>query len=221
MTEQTRRRRSQEERTAETREALIDAAIAVIHQAGYPAASTALIAAQAGVSRGAILHQFGTRAMLMAEVVAEVYRREAIIYEELVAQGLTGQKVQDWPAILLDVLDRPAGVAVLEILQASRSDPELAELVRNRQADVEDAALATVQMGLGGGRETALAVMRLMVWSVRGLSIANLVMPTGIDTRTPVALLSSLLSFAAPSGRIDELEPLLARFAQSLEQQTS
>lgn len=210
MTDTMRRRRSQEERTAETREALIDAAIAAIHELGYPAASTAVIAARAGVSRGAILHQFGTRAVLMAEVVAEVYRREAAIYEEVVGQGKVGGRVDDWPAILRDVLDRPAGVAVLEILQASRSDPELADLVRHRQAEVEDAALATVQSGLGGGRDAALAVMRLMVWSVRGLSIANRVMPAGIDTRTPVELLCSLLKLAAPGGRIEEIEALLA-----------
>ena len=215
MTQQTRTRRSQEERTAETREALIDAAIATIHDVGYPAASTTLIAERAGVSRGAILHQFGTRATLMAEVVAEVYRREMASYVDMVAQGQSGKSVHDWPAILMNVLGRPSGIAVLEILQASQSDRELAATVRDRQADVEAAALETMRADLGGTREAALAVMRLMVWAVRGLSIANRVMPAGIDTATPIALLTALLKLAAPGGKVDELEQLMAEAGEA------
>lgn len=209
MPTQPRVRRSQEERTAETREALIDAAISAIHKVGYAAASTALIADMAGVSRGAILHQFGTRAGLMAQVVAQVYRREAEIYVDLLKEGEFGHRIYDWPKILLDVLGRPSGVAVLEILQASQSDSELSSIVRESQANVEAAALDTLRQDLGGEVSSALAVMRLMVWSVRGLSIANRVMPGGIDTAAPIALLSALIEKAAPHGRVTELEALM------------
>lgn len=211
MTQQPRTRRSQEERTAETREALIDAAIATIHEQGYTAASTTLIAERAGVSRGAILHQFGTRAALMAEVVAEVYRREMAIYTRLVTQEQQGQNIYDWPRILMEVLGMPSGIAVLEILLASQSDKDLTETVRNRQAEVEEAALATMRADLGGKAESALAVKRLMVWAVRGISIANRIIPGGIDTAAPIGLLSELLKLAAPGGQVDELEELIAR----------
>lgn len=211
MTQQPRTRRSQEERTAETREALIDAAIATIHELGYQAASTTLIAERAGVSRGAILHQFGTRAALMAEVVAEVYRREMDIYNRLVTQEQQGRNIHEWPKILMDVLGMPSGIAVLEILLASQSDKDLTETVRNRQAEVEEAALATMRADLGGKAESAMAVKRLMVWAVRGLSIANRVVPGGIDTATPIGLLSELLKMAAPGGSVDELEGLIAQ----------
>jgi AcrR family transcriptional regulator len=209
MTQQPRIRRSQEERTAETREALIDATIATIHELGYAAASTTLIAERAGVSRGAILHHFGTRAALMAEVVEEVYRREMAYYEVLVRDGQTGQYIYDWPKILLDVLNQPAGVAVLEILQASQSDVELHDTVRQKQADVENASLGAMREDLGGSVEAALTIKRLMVWTVRGLTIANRVMPQGIDTKAPIRLLGELLKIAAPHGRIDELEALM------------
>ncbi|WJT00949.1 TetR/AcrR family transcriptional regulator [Novosphingobium humi] len=211
MTQQSRTRRSQEERTAETRVALIDAAIAVIHELGYAAASTTLIAERAGVSRGAILHQFGTRAALMAEVVAEVYRREMDIYNRLVTQEQQGRNIHEWPRILMGVLGMPSGIAVLEILLASQSDRDLTETVRKRQAEVEEAALATMRADLGGKADAAMAVKRLMVWAVRGLSIANRVVPDGIDMEGPVALLSGLLKMAAPGGKVDELEPLIAK----------
>ncbi|RVU05665.1 TetR/AcrR family transcriptional regulator [Novosphingobium umbonatum] len=210
MNHPARTRRSQEERTAETRQALIDAAISAIHELGYNGASTTLIAERAGVSRGAILHQFGTRATLMAEVVTEVYQREMEIYGKIVGQGVRGHQIYDWPQILMEVLGQPSGVAVLEILQASQSDKELHEIIRLKQADVELASLETMRKDLGGSAETALAVKRLMVWAVRGLSIANRVMPDGIDMQAPISLLASLLKAAAPNGRVDELEPMIS-----------
>lgn len=202
-------RRTQEERTAQTREALVNAAIEVIHQSGYAAASTTAIAEAAGVSRGAILHQFGTRAALMAEVVQAVYRREVEIYAEILSVDSFGHRIYDWPKILLEVLGRPAGVAVLEILIAAQSDSELDQAVRISQADVEAASLHSLQTNLGGDTETALAVKQLMVWAVRGLTLANRIMPGGVDMAASVALLSGLLKMAAPQGRVDELQPIL------------
>lgn len=201
-----RTRRTQEERTAETREALFDAAIAIIHEHGYQAASTSLIAKRAGVTRGAILHHFGTRAVFMAAVVACVSEREMRIYEELLADGIRGQNIYDWPSILLDVLGRPSGLAVLSILQASQSDPELAQSVQISQAEIEEAASAKIRQSYGGRDETVFSVMRLMVWAVRGLSIAERVMPQGIDRNSPIELLARLLKLAAPEGKLSELE---------------
>lgn len=80
-TRPTRIRRTQEERTAETRRALVDAAVRVIHRLGYGGATTALIAEEAGVSRGAILDHFGTRAVLMAEVIRDVFEKERADYD--------------------------------------------------------------------------------------------------------------------------------------------
>lgn len=212
----TRARRTQEERTAETRKALIDAAIEVIHEVGYNAASNALIAEKAGVSRGAIIHQFGTRSTLMSEVVADVYVREMNVYSEIVAAGKLGNRIFHWPKILLDVLGRPSGTAVLEILMASQSDSDLAVTVRDRQKDIEAAALATMRADFGGEEASALTVMRLMVWAVRGMSIADRVMPGGIDKVAPIALLSALLQFAAPKGSLPELEALMATCGQAV-----
>ena len=130
-------------------------------------------------------------------------------YEVLVRDGQTGQYIYDWPKILLDVLNQPAGVAVLEILQASQSDVELHDTVRQKQADVENASLGAMREDLGGSVEAALTIKRLMVWTVRGLTIANRVMPQGIDTKAPIRLLGELLKIAAPHGRIDELEALM------------
>ena len=83
----TRLRRTQEERTLETRSALMEAAVGAVHRLGYGGATTAIIADEAGVSRGALTHHFGSRAELMATVVQWVYERELELYRELLADG--------------------------------------------------------------------------------------------------------------------------------------
>ena len=62
----------------------------------------------------------------MAEVVRWVFEEETETFGKLMDVGHVGSRVADWPALLWEVFSRPSGVAVLEILVASRSDPELA-----------------------------------------------------------------------------------------------
>src|ERR1700682_1902920 len=54
-------RRSQAERSATTRDALLDATIACLVEDGYANTTTSRVAERAGVSRGAHLHHFQTR----------------------------------------------------------------------------------------------------------------------------------------------------------------
>src|SRR3982074_221208 len=66
------KRRTQEERSAATREALIRAARKLWGQRGYAEVGTPEIAKEAGVTRGAMYHQFADKAALFSEVVEAV-----------------------------------------------------------------------------------------------------------------------------------------------------
>ncbi|OJZ68774.1 TetR family transcriptional regulator [Mycobacterium paraffinicum] len=66
------KRRTQEERSAATREALIAAARKLWGLRGYVDVGTPEIAAAAGVTRGAMYHQFADKAALFREVVEAV-----------------------------------------------------------------------------------------------------------------------------------------------------
>ncbi|BBA90616.1 TetR/AcrR family transcriptional regulator [Mycobacterium pseudoshottsii] len=66
------KRRTQEERSAATREALITAARKLWGSRGYAEVGTPEIAAEAGVTRGAMYHQFADKAALFGEVVEAV-----------------------------------------------------------------------------------------------------------------------------------------------------
>ena len=204
MADPIRKRRTQAERTAETREALLDAAIRLLCRNGYSGTSTELIADEAGVTRGALHHHFGTRVHLMAEVIRTVYDREQRAYQEMAASTGRGAQLSDWPDMLWEVLSKPSGLAVLEVLQASRSDPELAALVAPMQAAVERMSLAAIDREFGSeGGADMLAGIRLLVWSVRGLSIAQVLAPDPAEVRRSIDFLRLLIDGAVQAGVID------------------
>src|SRR3954452_11958245 len=66
------KRRTQAERSATTRAALIDAARRLWAERGYADVGTPEIAKEAGVTRGAMYHQFADKATLFAAVVDAV-----------------------------------------------------------------------------------------------------------------------------------------------------
>src|SRR5437763_12092708 len=62
-------RRTQAERSAATRAALLDATVASLVEVGYANTTTTGIAERAGVSRGAQMHHFPAKADLVAHAV--------------------------------------------------------------------------------------------------------------------------------------------------------
>ena len=66
------KRRTQEERSAATREALIAAARRLWGERGYAEVGTPEIAKVAGVTRGAMYHQFADKAALLRDVIEAV-----------------------------------------------------------------------------------------------------------------------------------------------------
>lgn len=80
-------RRTQEERTAATRAALIDAGRKLFAEHGYAGVGTETLVRAAGISRGALYHQFGDKTELFAEVLAAV---EADITQRLAAAMPSG-----------------------------------------------------------------------------------------------------------------------------------
>lgn len=77
------KRRTQQERTAETRARLIAAARPLFARSGYASASTPELAAAAGVTRGALYHQFVDKRGLFTAVVHAV---EVEVTQRIVAQ---------------------------------------------------------------------------------------------------------------------------------------
>jgi AcrR family transcriptional regulator len=69
-----RKRRTQAQRTQETRARILDAAVEVLRKKGYAHFRTADVAKVAGVSRGAQLHHFATKEKLVYATMEHVFQ---------------------------------------------------------------------------------------------------------------------------------------------------
>jgi AcrR family transcriptional regulator len=68
-----RKRRSQEERSAESRRKLIEAAIQLVHEAGFSKLTITGVAQRAGLTTGAVQHHFASARELLRGVIDTVY----------------------------------------------------------------------------------------------------------------------------------------------------
>lgn len=87
-----KKRRSQQERSTETRQRLLDAAVTLMHDHGLANTSTSDIAVAAGVSRGALTHHFESREDLVTgaiEHMLELVIEDLRAYSAHVAEGTT------------------------------------------------------------------------------------------------------------------------------------
>jgi len=119
-------RRSHAQRSASTRAKVIAAARDVLFSQGYSGATMHAIRDAAGMSLGAIQHQFPTKAKLMAAVVEEASARRTKIYAAAIRRGTTAREsMENLIDANLEMIVLPEAAAVLEIHLARRNDAEL------------------------------------------------------------------------------------------------
>lgn len=129
-------RRTQAERRAATRMALLDAAMDCLVEEGYANTTTRRIAERAGVTPGALQHHFASKAELLSQAVRHVrakFAQKMLSHGPPEAPSVTARSEQ-----LLDrmweVHKGPVFHAYIELLVAARTDPEL----RATLAEVQD-----------------------------------------------------------------------------------
>jgi AcrR family transcriptional regulator len=123
----------QEERSAETRRRLLEAAIACLNERGYTGTTTTEIAGRAGVSRGAQVHHFRHKEELVIGALEHLcVRRLAELeyaFEELPVGGLEF-RLDALIDLMWAAFRGPSFYAWLELLVASRTEPTLRAAVR-------------------------------------------------------------------------------------------
>ena len=113
-----------------TRAALLESALECLVELGYGATSTTEVARRAGVSRGAQLHHFPTKAELLSAAVDSLFERRNAEFRKAFANFDPGVDQTDEAIDLLWSMFRgPTFVAWAELWMAARTDPELAEKV--------------------------------------------------------------------------------------------
>jgi AcrR family transcriptional regulator len=124
-------RRSREQRTSDSRQRILDAAVACLVESGYAGTTTLTIQARAGVSRGRLLHHFPSKETLLV-AAAQHLAATRFASDGLAAADLPA--VADDPGARIDrVVDemwstfrQPYFWASVELWTAARTDPALA-----------------------------------------------------------------------------------------------
>lgn len=123
----------QEERSAQTRHRLLEAAIACLHERGYTGTTTTEIAGRAGVSRGAQAHHFRHKEELVIGALEHISARRLaeleFAFEELPVGGLEF-RLETLIDLMWVAFRGPSFYAWLELLVAGRTEPILRVAVR-------------------------------------------------------------------------------------------
>jgi AcrR family transcriptional regulator len=200
-------RRPQAERSADTRAKLVDAAITCLHRLGYGATTVSTVAEEAGVSRGAMTHHFPAKTDLMLAVVREVFERDSAHYNRSVELLSPIPWMRELPSTMWDVISRPSAIAVIEIMLASRSDPELNAKLHAIQTQIDKEAHEwIVERVLAAGltlRSDAKAIHKLFVSAVRGLAIEAVFMRNRKEVEKSIGVLREMMEALYP-GLADE-----------------
>jgi AcrR family transcriptional regulator len=168
--------RTQAERSATTRQALLDATIACLVEEGYANTTTARVAERAGVSRGAHLHHFQTRSALVAAAVEHLRVRRA---EELMAAADALPSGPERVTQALDLLWRsytsPLFQGALDLWSAGRTDAELrSHLVKiEREFDRQTMELARRLFPQAAERPDFENLIEMAASTIRGLTLLD------------------------------------------------
>jgi AcrR family transcriptional regulator len=132
----------QAQKSAMTRDRILDAAINCFVELGYTNVTTAKVASSAGVSRGAMLHHFPSKTELIQAAVEYLHDKLLKDYTDRVASipaALKGKKRRRagvdayWDHLTGDLF-----TVYHELCVASRTDPELQSILENSQLLFEE-----------------------------------------------------------------------------------
>ena len=174
-----RRRRTQEERSATTRAALLDATIECLVEYGYANLTTTRVVERAGVSRGAQVHHFPTKAELVSEAVRHLAgkRIEEFLKTMPRLPRSEDKRVSRILDLIWDVHNSPLFEAALELWVAARTDPELRESLVAVERDVAQ-TVASVGPSLfpkAAGRPDFNSDVDSAMAAIRGLALMRFV----------------------------------------------
>lgn len=180
-------RRHPQARGEATRLRILEATLACITEEGYARTSTVHVCQRSGASRGSLLHQFPTRAELMAAAVAHLFEKLTADYvaalAALRAEALrsVARRVEVAGELLLAGYADPRLAAVLDIYAAARTDAELMAALRPVAARHREAVrqLAHELFPAASTSKRAARGLAVVLDAMQGLAFRRVVNPDG------------------------------------------
>jgi AcrR family transcriptional regulator len=195
-----RKRRTQAERRAATRAALLDAAIECLVEYGYAKTTTRRIAEVAGVTRGALQHHFASKAELLGELAGYV---RAKWMSEMFAEGMPSTRsIRKRHELMLDrawrIYRGTPFTALLELGIGARTDPELLQHTAATHDEIGrwSAITAPILFPEHAERPQIVPLVASAQATMRGLALVGLVGDADPDPMWPITRAHILAMFA-------------------------
>ncbi|WP_432841327.1 TetR/AcrR family transcriptional regulator [Dactylosporangium sp. CA-092794] len=189
--------RASADRSASMQWRLLDAAIAVLDEKGYSGTTTLEVQSRAGVSRGALLHHFGSRTELMLAAVNHLAQRRLEAILRLVRTQAPDTGRIEWAVrVLWSQHDGPLFRASVALWLAARTDPGLlaALLPQERVVGHSIRAVAAELFGPEVAEADGYGdALDIVIDAMRGAAAREVLRAPGSDDRL-IRLWSALIS---------------------------
>ncbi|MEV5435081.1 TetR/AcrR family transcriptional regulator [Streptomyces sp. NPDC052682] len=164
-----------QDRSRATRQRLLEAAVACLAEHGWAGSTVLVVAARAGVSRGAAQHHFPTREDLFTAAVEYVAEQRSTALRALFPQGAAGDR-RAVVAALVDLYTGPLFRAALHLWVAASNEDQLRPRVTELEARVgrETHRIAVELLGADESRPGVRETVQGLLDMARGLGLANL-----------------------------------------------
>ncbi|MFH8618936.1 TetR/AcrR family transcriptional regulator [Streptomyces sp. NPDC017979] len=168
-------RRTQRQRREETRQRLLDATVECLVEYGFAGTTTQRVQERAGISRGALLHHYASKADLLAAATHHVAEARLAALRAHLEPAETDDRGRGL-ALLRGAMSGPHFLAGLELWLAARTDPLLRGALLPAEREV-GAAQREVLAQVFGPDVTARADFPLLCESLlvlhRGLALTS------------------------------------------------
>lgn len=139
------------DRSGDTRQALVDAAVSVLREDGFAAATARTIAARAGCNQGLVFYHFGSVVGLLLAALDEVSARRRERYDEALAGVHRPSELVELAArVFGEDLDSGDAALLVEMIAGAVSTPGLGAQVKARVEPWTEFAVAALDQTLGG-----------------------------------------------------------------------
>lgn len=196
-------RRTQQQRREATRTRLMDATIESLIECGYHGATTLEVERRAGVSRGARIHHFPTKASLLAAAADHLYDQVSSSYEAAFggsdSDASDAQRVRAGLHSLWALFCGREYSAVVELTVAARTDDELRACLQQVGLRHRELALQAASRLFALPAEVAFPIIEACHAAMMGLLLRRNVQGDDGAAELVIAMLEDLIIPRLPS----------------------
>lgn len=194
-----------QDRSRATRARLLESTVHCVASRGWSASTVSVIAADAGISRGALQHHFPTREELVVAALEHMFDERRLMVEAMAPPQLTGaERVHAVVATLVELYMGDLFRAALQAWVAAAADPQMLETIQplERRFARSVHAAAVEHLGVDDDDPHARTLIQTTLDLARGLALADLLTDDSKRRRRIVRTWSQML--AAELGASDQ-----------------